>query len=150
MPGLTCGLIVLTTLATLVAQSPAASQPAGQQPPLTAAAPSLPEDPWPPAGVYRLGKGVTMPRVVKEVKPSYTADAMRKKIQGSILVEAIVQPDGTVGEVRIKRSLDRQYGLDDAAVASVKQWQFVAGTSAGVAVPVLIEVELTFTYGKKR
>ena len=57
-------------------------------------------------GVYRLGNGVTTPRVLREVKPQYTSDAMRAKVQGTVLLECVVQPDGTVGDVA-GRSLAR-------------------------------------------
>ena len=63
-------------------------------------------------------------------------------------LEAVVQTDGTVGEVRVKRSLDRQFGLDDEAVATVKKWKFTAGTKDGVAVPALVEIEMTFSLKK--
>jgi periplasmic protein TonB len=100
--------------------------------------------------VYRPGNGVTRPRVISDPpKPSYTADAMRAKVQGLIGLEAVVSPDGTVGEIRVTRSLDRRFGLDDEAVATLKKWRFVAGAKDGVAVPVLVEVEMSFTLGKK-
>ena len=47
-----------------------------------------------------------------------------------------------------KRSLDRQFGLDDEAVPSVKKWKFTAGTKDGVAVAVLVEIEMTFSLRK--
>lgn len=57
----------------------------------------------------------------------------------------VVMPDGTVGNVEVTRSLDRVFGLDEEAVKTVKQWRFTPGTRNGVAVPVLVEIELTFT-----
>jgi TonB family protein len=96
-------------------------------------------------GVYRPGNGVEMPRVLNEVKPSYTAEAMRAKIQGIVLVEAVVLPDGGVGQVQVVRSLDRTFGLDLEAIKAVKRWRFVPGTRFGQPVPVLVEIELTFT-----
>ena len=91
------------------------------------------------------GTGVTMPRVLSEVKPSYTADAMRAKIQGAVVVEAIVREDGSVGEVRIVRSLDRAFGLDEEAVKAVRNWRFAPGRRQGQNVPVIVQIELTFT-----
>lgn len=73
---------------------------------------------------------------------------MRAKVEGGVLLEAVVQTDGTVGEVCVKRSLDRQFGLDDEAIATVKKWKFTAGTKDGVAVPVLVEIEMTFSLRK--
>ena len=58
------------------------------------------ENPWPPPGVYRPGNGVTLPRLIgDQPKPWYKVDAMRAKVQGLIGLEAVVLPDGTVGEV---------------------------------------------------
>ena len=96
-------------------------------------------------GVYRPGNGVMMPTVISEVKPSYTADAMRQKIQGIVMVEAVVMPDGGVGQVQVVRSLDPTFGLDQEAVKAVRRWRFRPGTRFGQPVPVLVEIELTFT-----
>jgi TonB family protein len=96
-------------------------------------------------GVYQPGNGVTSPRLIKEVKPTYTGEAMRAKIQGMVTMEAVVMPDGSVGQVRITRSLDDRFGLDQEAIATVKQWRFEPGRRLGVAVPVLVEIEMQFT-----
>jgi TonB family protein len=96
-------------------------------------------------GAYRPGNGVMMPKVLLEKKPSYTADAMRAKIQGVVMVEAVVREDGSVGQVQIVRSLDPTFGLDQEAVKAVRQWRFAPGTRLGQPVPVLVEIELTFT-----
>lgn len=90
-------------------------------------------------------KGVTLPKVIKEVKPHYTKAAQDAKIQGVVEVDAVVQSDGSVGDVRVTRSLDEKYGLDDEAVKAVKQWQFEPGTKEGKPVPVQVTIELTFT-----
>ena len=96
-------------------------------------------------GFYRPGAGVTSPRVLEEKKPSYTADAMRAKVQGAVWLECIVMPDGTVGNVRVTRSLDSVFGLDQEAIKAARQWKFVPGMREGKPVPVLITIELTFT-----
>ena len=94
-------------------------------------------------GVYRPGSGVTTPRVIIEVKPSYTADALRNKIQGTVIVEAIVRPDGVPARIRVIRSLDPG-GLDEQAVAAVLRWRFEPGRLAGTPVDVLVNVALDF------
>ncbi len=96
-------------------------------------------------GVWRPGSGVEIPRVLREVKPQYTADAMRAKVQGVVELEAVVLPDGSVGEIQITRSLDHTFGLDSEAIKAVKQWRFAPGTRLGQPVPVLVTIELTFT-----
>jgi TonB family protein len=102
----------------------------------------------PLAGVVRPGNGVASPRIIREVKPQYTAEAMRAKVQGGVLLECVVQTDGTVGDVRVIRSLDTTYGLDQEAIKAAKQWKFVPGTRNGEPVPVIVTIELTFTLGK--
>lgn len=96
-------------------------------------------------GAYRPGNGVTSPRLLQEVKPGYTGEAMRAKIQGIVVMEAVVMPDGSVGPVKITRSLDPQFGLDQEAIRTVKKWRFAPGTRLGQPVPVLVEIEMTFT-----
>ena len=96
-------------------------------------------------GTFRPGNGVTTPRVLVEVKPQYTADAMRAKVQGAVWLECIVMPDGTVGNIRVTRSLDSVFGLDQEAIKAARQWKFVPGLREGQPVPVLITIELTFT-----
>ena len=96
-------------------------------------------------GAYRPGNGVQLPRVLFEKKPAYTADAMRAKIQGVVLLECVVLPDGSVGRVEVIRSLDANFGLDTEAIKAAKQWRFAPGTRFGEPVPVIVTIELTFT-----
>jgi len=96
-------------------------------------------------GAYRPGNGVSLPRVLREVKPQYTSDAMRAKVQGVVLLECVVQKDGSVGDVQVVRSLDSTFGLDTEAIKAAKQWRFAPGTRMGEPVPVVITIELTFT-----
>jgi periplasmic protein TonB len=96
-------------------------------------------------GAYRPGSGVTNPRVLQEVKPQYTADAMRAKVQGAVWLECIVMPDGTVGDVKVIRSLDSTFGLDQEAIKAARKWRFMPGMRLGEPVPVIVTIELTFT-----
>ena len=105
------------------------------------------------AGVWRRirrrrvssGLGRHVAAVVREVKPAYTADAMRAKVQGSVWLECIVMPDGSVGDVKVTRSLDPIFGLDQEAIKAAKMWKFRPGMRQGEPVPVIITIELTFT-----
>jgi protein TonB len=96
-------------------------------------------------GAYRPGSGVSLPTLLRDVKPAYTADAMRAKVQGSVWLECIVMPDGSVGEVKVTRSLDPIFGLDQEAIKAAKMWKFRPGMRQGEPVPVIITIELTFT-----
>jgi TonB family protein len=96
-------------------------------------------------GPRRPGNGVAAPRLLKKVDPQYTADAMRAKVQGTVEIECIVQPNGICSNIDVVRSLDRSFGLDGEAVKAVQQWRFVPGHFQGQEVPVIVTIELTFT-----
>ena len=70
---------------------------------------------------------------------------MRAKVQGVVLLECIVRPDGSVSDVNVVRSLDPTFGLDQEAIKAAKQWRFRPGTRFGEPVAVLVTIELTFT-----
>ena len=96
-------------------------------------------------GAYRVGNGVQPPRLLRDVKPQYTSEAMRAKVQGEVVLECVVLPDGTVGKIDVIKSLDPTFGLDQEAVKAARQWKFVPGTRMGQPVPVLVQLVLTFT-----
>lgn len=102
--------------------------------------------------VYRPGNGVSTPTLLKDIKPQYTAGAMRAKIEGSVVMECVVRSDGTVrDDIKVVRSLDTKYGLDDEAVKAVLQWKFRPGVKDGKPVPVRVTIEMAFAnYTKKR
>ena len=96
-------------------------------------------------GGFGPGTGVTAPRVIREVKPQYTANAMNARIQGTVRLECVVRSDGRVGRVRVLRSLDPMFGLDREAVDAARQWVFTPATRAGTPVDVVVTIELLFT-----
>ncbi len=96
-------------------------------------------------GVYRPGNGVTTPRLLQQVKPAYTSDAMRAKVQGTVLLQCTVLADGSVSDIRVVRSLDPVFGLDQEAVKAARQWRFAPGTRMGEPVKVEITIELSFS-----
>ena len=95
-------------------------------------------------GAYRPGGAVIAPRVLSEVKPHYTSDAMEQKIQGSVWLEVVVSREGRAGDVRVARSLDPS-GLDEEAINAVRQWLFEPGRLAGTPVNVLVTVVMDFS-----
>jgi TonB family protein len=97
------------------------------------------------AAIYDPGPGITLPTVVTEVKPAYTALAMQKKIQGSVWTKAVIGPTGDVMDVSISRSLDEEFGLDQEALKAVRQWKFKPAVKDGQPVAVRVTIELTFT-----
>jgi TonB family protein len=95
--------------------------------------------------VFNPGNGVTLPTVVREVRPDYTEAAKAEHLEGKVVLGVVVRADGTVGDVTVDESLDKIYGLDDQAVKAATQWTFKPGTKDGKAVAVRVHIELRFT-----
>ena len=93
-------------------------------------------------GPYRGGSGISPPAIEREVKPLYTADALRRRIEGDVVLEVVVLASGAVGEVRVIRGLG--YGLDQAAVTAMRRWRFHPARRGGLAVDVVVEVAMEF------
>jgi len=94
-------------------------------------------------GAYRLGRGVVPPTLLKEVRPKYTAEALRQGIQGSVMLEVVVGRDGTPLAVRVTRSLDPG-GLDEEAITAAREWRFTPGRVGETPVDVLVTIVLDF------
>lgn len=107
--------------------------------------PAMPSSPTPPVTVYEPDNGVSLPILVKEVRPNYTSAAIAARVQGVVQLSAVVLTNGTVGDVAVLRSLDTTYGLDQQAVIAVKQWLFMPGMKDGLPVAVTVTIEMSFT-----
>ncbi len=93
-------------------------------------------------GPFRPGSGIEPPLLRREVKPVYTDEGRRRAIEGDVVMEIVVRRDGSVGDVRLMRTLGS--GLDQRAIAAVKQWRFAPARRKGAAVDVLVEVAVGF------
>ena len=82
-----------------------------------------------------------LPRAIKTPKPEYTAEAMRARIEGKVVIEALVDEQGRVVDARVTTSLPL---LDETALATAKQWEFTPTLLNGEPVPVLVMIELEF------
>lgn len=96
-------------------------------------------------GAFQLGSGITPPQVIRSVKPSYTAEAMQRRIQGEAFLTVIVRADGTVTDIRVTRSLDREFGLDEEAIKAARQWRFKPATRFGQPVAVYVTIGVGFS-----
>ena len=93
-------------------------------------------------GPYRAGSGISPPAIQHEVKPVYTVDALRRKVEGDVVLEVVVLASGAVGEIHVIRGLG--YGLDQAAVTAMRAWRFHPARRGGLAVDVVVEVAMEF------
>jgi TonB family protein len=86
---------------------------------------------------------VEPPRLLREVKATYTDEARRANISGEVAMEITIRRDGTVSDVRILKGLGG--GLTERAVAAVRQWRFAPARLKGTPVDVIVEVSMEFT-----
>jgi periplasmic protein TonB len=94
-------------------------------------------------GVYRVGGGVSAPVVILRVEPVYTEEARKAHYQGVVVLWAIVRKDGSLEILKLVRGLG--LGLDESAVAALRQWKFRPGMIDGSPVDVGLNVEVSFT-----
>ncbi len=101
-----------------------------------------PPPPPPPTAPVRVGGNIKQPTKTKDVKPIYPPIAQSARVQGVVIIEATIGPDGRVKEAKVLRSIPL---LDQAALDAVKQWQFTPTLLNGVPVPVIMTVTVNFT-----
>lgn len=94
-------------------------------------------------GPYRPGSGIAAPRLLREVKAEYTDEARRRGMTGDVVLEIVVRRDGSVGDVKVLQGLGA--GLDQRAIAAVRQWRFDPARLRGAPVDVIVEVAVEFT-----
>jgi periplasmic protein TonB len=93
-------------------------------------------------GAYRVGGGVTAPRVIYAPDPEFSEEARKTKFQGMVVLWVIVGPDGRTHDIRVYRSLGM--GLDEKAIEAIRQWIFEPGRKDGIPVAVQVNVEVNF------
>jgi periplasmic protein TonB len=100
----------------------------------------LPEAP-PPLQPVRVGGGIKEPKKLRHVDPVYPHLAALARVQGIVVLECLLSPDGRVAEVKILQGIPL---LDEAAVHAVKQWVFTPTLFNGVPVPAIMTVNVRF------
>ena len=101
-----------------------------------------------PTQVYQIGNGVSSPVPIKQVDPQYPEEAKQAKIEGVVWLDGVVQINGTLQDIKVVKSLDTVYGLDQAAIDAAKRWTFTPGKIDGKPVLVQVRLELEFRLHK--
>lgn len=102
---------------------------------------TMPVPPPPVTKPLRPGGDIRTPTKTKHVPPVYPEIARSNRIQGVVILEAVISESGHVRDVRVVRSIPL---LDHAAMDAVRQWQFTPTLLNGQPVPVLLTVTLSF------
>jgi TonB family protein len=101
----------------------------------------LPDAPPPPVDPVRVGGTIKEPRKLKNVNPEYPGIARQARVQGVVILEATIGPQGHVTEVRVLRGIPL---LDQAAIDAVKQWEYTPTLLNGVPVTVIMTITVNF------
>ena len=91
---------------------------------------------------YRVGSGVSPPRVIFHVDPEYTDKARKAKKRGTVVLQMVVGADGLTHDVKVDQALDSE--LDAQAVKAVQQWKFEPAQKDGKPIAVRIKVQVDF------
>jgi protein TonB len=108
---------------------------------MVSTAPPPPPPPAPRAAI-RVGGDIKAPQLVYRVDPEYPLIAQQAQVQGLVILEATVDREGRVDEVRVLRS---HSVLDDAAVAAVRQWRYEPLMLNGEPQPFVLTVTVSFS-----
>jgi protein TonB len=113
--------------------------------------PPPPPPPPPPTGegkglsdpaAIRIGQGIKPPVKIVNVNPVYPADAKDAKVQGVVIMDVMIGPDGKVEQTKVLRSIPM---LDQAAIDAVRQWEFTPTLLNGEPKKVIMTVTVNFT-----
>jgi TonB family protein len=92
--------------------------------------------------VFKVGGGVSAPRVIFQLEPEYTKEARQAKYSGTCVLQLVVGVDGLPRDITVTRSIG--LGLDEKAVEAVRRWRFEPAMKDGKPVAVLISIQMAF------
>ncbi len=95
-----------------------------------------------PAGIYKIGDGISAPVSIYKPEPEYSEEARLAKYSGEVTLSVDIGPDGLPGNIRVVQRLG--LGLDEKAVDAVSQWRFRPGAKDGVPVTVRAQIVVNF------
>jgi periplasmic protein TonB len=99
------------------------------------------EPPAVPSGPVRVGGKIKAPSKLNNVPPAYPAMAKQARVEGTVILEATISPDGRVTELKVLRGIPL---LDNSAIDAVKQWRYSPTLLNGTPVPVVMTVTVNF------
>jgi TonB family protein len=110
--------------------------------PAPVAAPSVSGQYVIPDSAIRVGGNIKAPTKIRDVRPVYPDIAQQARVQGVVIIEVVIGPEGHVQDAKVLRSIPL---LDEAALDAVRQWRFTPTLLNGVPVPVIMTVTVNFT-----
>ncbi|MDP9266747.1 MAG: energy transducer TonB [Acidobacteriota bacterium] len=89
---------------------------------------------------------LTAPVAEQKVDPAYPPDLMKARVEGRVILYAVIHSDGTVGEVRVLQGLDDR--LDENAKKAIARWHFRPATKNGAPIDLEAVVQIPFAVKK--
>ena len=97
-----------------------------------------------PGAPMRAGlQGVKEPRRLHYVRPAYTEAARRKRTQGAVVLDVVIERDGSVGPIKVIMPLGD--GLTESAIEAVRQWRYESTVLDSQPIAVLMIVTIHFS-----
>ena len=101
----------------------------------------MPAPAAPPNGPVSVGGKISEPRKTRNVPPVYPEMARHARVQGTVILEATISPQGRVMDLKVLRGIPL---LDEAAMSAVRQWTYTPTMLNGTPVPVIMTVTVNF------
>lgn len=101
--------------------------------------PDAPPSDGPMGPVLQLTGNITPPEKIFYPTPRYTEEGRQARVQGVVILEAVVDTDGNVSRVKVLKGLP--HGLSEQAVETASQWRFRPAKLAGKAVAVYLNFD---------
>jgi TonB family protein len=86
--------------------------------------------------------GISVPTVIRRIEPKYTTEARQARAVGTVILQAVVQTDGTADILKVVKPLP--YGLTESALEAIRQWKFRPAMRNGKEIPITINIEVAF------
>jgi TonB family protein len=94
------------------------------------------------SGAMQIAGNVAPPVKIHEVRPNYTEEARQARIQGVVILQAVIDTEGKAVNIKILKGLPM--GLNETAIAAVEQWLYKPATLEGEPVPVYYNITISF------
>ena len=89
----------------------------------------------------RVGRTIREPRKIRDAKPDYPEIAKAARVQGVVIMDCVITPEGKVTAIRVLRGIPL---LDAAAIEAVRRWEYTPTLIDGKPVPVIMTVTVNF------
>jgi TonB family protein len=93
---------------------------------------------------------VEIPKLLKKPAPKYPGNAQRALVEGTVGLKAVLQPDGTIGEIQVTSGFSNpKFGFEDAVIKALEKWRYQPVLLHGKPVSVPFEVRVEFKFSSR-